>query len=269
MKNSFQSAAEVATKPVEHKSDFIQVGLGSEMSIALLPDANENNPLFFAQQLLKHKGTLNGEFAQIPCLAQYKDEDGSKHSCPICKVSQAYYAGGDKAKGSTFYRKVEHILNVKVVADNGPINPETGKNQIGKVGQIRMTYQVWNALTAGLADDELSDIDFTDLKTAPPFIIRKTEQGDFANYSTSGFSRKPLKMSDKDIKECMATIVDLSTFVPAQPDEAIVESWLAAAVHGAEGTAPYVEPSNRPEFADGKTADEVMADIRARRANKA
>jgi len=267
VQNAFQTAAikDSEPKPMGN-SKFLNIGDATELQLALLPDANEDNPNYFAVEVFKHKAIINGERTSIPCLKQFKDENGMAYDCPACKVSAAYYTVADKANGSKMYRKVEHIVNVKVVADNSPVNPETGVNQLGKIGQMRLTYQTWNALTTGLSDPELSDVDFTDLKTALPFIVRKTEQGGFPNYSTSGFGRKPIKMSDADIAECKESIKDLSDFLPVQPTEEAMDAWTAAAQGQLSGDviANTKAVSDMTAEEKVKNADEVMAKIRSR-----
>jgi hypothetical protein len=75
------------------------------------------------------------------------------------------------------------------------------------------------SIVAGCMDPEMEDMP-TDFLNGTDFIIKKTMQGKFADYSTSVYSRKSTSLTEEEIAALEAfPLADLSTYLPKKPDE--------------------------------------------------
>jgi hypothetical protein len=271
--------------------NFWDIPTGSRVVIRLLPDLNEDNAKGFTIDRMSHKLTINGENKTIPCLKNYGDD------CPICKVSAQYYKqeGKGSVNGKKYWRKMSHICRALIVEDPMPPNPETGVNATGTIKNISFSWQVWMLIMEG--------IDSGDVKLPPffyqggtDFIIKKTEKGDYPDYSIgTRYAGTPSDLTPEQIEFVEAHLVDLSTLLPAKPPLEKVEAMLQAALTGAayqDGEAPEdhipdaddattkavtskpaaAAPAPVSQPASDETdaeADEILANIRKRRAAKA
>lgn len=204
---------------------FWNIPDGSQAIVRYLPDANKDNPLGFLVEKLMHTLYINGEKKSVPCLRMY-DED-----CPICKVSQAYYKDGDRENGKKFWRKKQHIGQVIVVEDPLPADTNTGENHEGKVRFVAIGFQVYNIIKDAFESGELDEVPFA-FDGGTNFIIKKTRQGDYSNYSLSKFARRSTDLTEDEKALALDESIDLSTLLPQNPGLEKVERMLEAALTG-------------------------------------
>lgn len=187
---------------------FWNMAVGQKAVVRFLPDANENNERGFLVEKSSHILTVNGQKRTVPCMTMYDEE------CPVCKVSRDFYNAKDEVNGKKYWRKRQYIAQALIVEDPLPANEQTGETHEGQVRGITLGYQIYNIIKEAFASDELEDIPY-DLENGYDFIIKKTEQGQYATYAVgTKFKNNPRSLTDEEIAVVEDSMVDLSTLLP-------------------------------------------------------
>jgi hypothetical protein len=237
---------------------FWNMEVGESAEVRFLPDLNDENPLGFLVESLSHSLYINGERKTVPCLNMYE-----KNTCPICKVSAAYYKEKDEDNGKKYWRAKQYLANVLVVSDPVPANKETGETFEGKVKQVSLGTKIYEAIKEEFESGSFDEVPF-DYYNGTNFIIKKTQNGKYADYTRSKFARKPSELDASTIEMVQDSLIDLSTLLPAKPDIAKVEAMLQAALNGE--AVEYDEPAAATttktvsKAAPIKTVEEVPED---------
>lgn len=266
---------------------FWNMETGESCQVRFLPDGNSENPLGFLVEKVMHNLEINGERKSVPCLSMYGED------CPVCAVSSAYYKADDKANGSKYWKKKQHLAQALIVDDPMPANEESGETHEDKVRYIALGFQLFNVIKEAFESGELDEVPFA-YEGGCNFIIKKTESGGYASYAVgSKFARKSSDLDD-DVTANF-DLTDLSTLLPANPGRDKIETMLEAALTGAEYSdddegEDDEETKSKPETtkASKKTtekaevvetesddteiddeADDILAQIRNRKKNKA
>lgn len=266
---------------------FWNMEIGESCTVRFLPDGNSDNPMGFLVEKVMHNLDINGERKTVPCLSMYGED------CPVCAVSQAYYKANDDKNGSKYWKKKQHIAQVMVVEDPLPADDTTGETHEGQVRFITLGWQVFEVIKEAFESGELDEVPFA-YEGGCNFIIKKTQGAKFASYSVgTKFARKS---SDLD-EDVIATfeLSDLATLLPKNPGREKVESMLEAALTGAEyqeetttgsddddddvsvepdttkaeKKAAKVEEVVEEDSDIDEEADDILAQIRSRKKNKA
>jgi gp32 DNA binding protein like len=225
--------AQFTTKPFNESNNtyypFWGMTTGSSAKVRFLPDLNEDNPLGFLIKKMYHELYINGEKKKVPCLKQYDPQD----ECPICKAAAAYYKaeGKDSPNGKKYYRKVQYLGHVLILDDPLPANPETGETYKNTIKYIQLQTKIYDSIKDAFESGEFDEIPI-DYKQGTNFIIKKTQSGDWADYSRSKFENKPSSLDDETIELVKASLVDLKTLLPVNPGYDKVEAMFNAALNG-------------------------------------
>lgn len=215
---------------------FWDMQVGQRAVIRFLPDLNENNPRGFLVERVSHNLEVNGQRRTVPCLSMYEED------CPVCKVSQDYYKAKDDVNGKKYWRKRQYIAQAIIVEDPLPANEETGSNYEGQVKAISLGFQIYNIIKEAFGSDELEAIPY-DFSEGYDFIIKKTEQGQYASYAVgTKFANKQRALTDEELAAAEEGMIDLATLLPANPGEERVRAMLNADLNGEE----LEEGSGRP-----------------------
>lgn len=230
---------------------FYNMKIGEQAVVRFLPDKNENNPDGFFVTKMSHKLSINGEDKNIPCRRQYLDENQEPHACPICELSQQYYKKQDKKNGGKYWHKKMYYANVLVVTDPLPADAETKQNATGTVQLISFSKKIYDAIDDAIQSGDIEELP-DDFSAGTDFIIKKTQQGEYADYSRSKFAKHPSELDDDTIALVESSIIDLSTVIPADPGYDKVEAMLEAHLSGStfeegdeaeEGDKPRRKPA--------------------------
>lgn len=257
---------------------------GESVTVRFLPDANPDNPFGFFVEKLMHTLDINGQKKSVPCLKMY-DED-----CPICKISSQYYRNEDKVNGKKYWRKRQYITQALIVDDPLPPDETTGETHEGKIRYLALGYQIYNVIKEAIESGELDEIPFA-FKGGCDFIIKKSRQGEYSTYAVgSRFARKTTDLTDEQIAQAEEGMIDLATLLPAHPGVEKVETMLQSALTGSvvdnssassddvpweESTSSSPAPATAskkeeaPQTVSEEDADDILAQIRARRKQKA
>lgn len=264
---------------------FWNMAVGSIAKVRFLPDLNEENPLGFLIKKMYHELVINGEKKKVACLKQY---DPSAE-CPICKAAAAYYKaeGKDSPNGKKYYRKLQYLAQVLVLEDPLPPNAETGETYANTVRYVQLGPKIYDSIKDAFESGEFDEMPI-EYKGGTNFIIKKTQSGDYADYSRSKFENKPSSLDSNTIELVTASLIDLSTLLAANPGYEKAEAMFHAALSGADYTqgddddddvpttplpttkpkstkapAPAAESDN--DEAIDEEAEAILASLRARR----
>lgn len=227
---------------------FWNMKAGQRAVVRFLPDANESNERGFLVEKVFHNLTINGQRKMVPCLSMYGDD------CPICKLSQEYYKAKDEVNGKKYWKKKQYMAQVLVVEDPLEADATTGENHEGKVRLLSLGFQIYNIITEAFKSDELDVAPF-EYEGGYDFIIKKTEQGQYASYAVgTKFANKQRDLSDEEIGVVEEGLIDLSTLLPKNPGFEKVEAMLQADLNGEdysesdsdENSSFSRKPSNKP-----------------------
>jgi hypothetical protein len=228
---------------------FWDMPVGSRAVIRFLPDLNESNPRGFLVERVSHNLEVNGQRRTTPCLSMYEED------CPVCKVSQDYYKAKDEVNGKKYWRKRQYIAQAIIVEDPLPKNDDTGLTYVGQVKAISLGFQIYNIIKEAFGSDELEAVPY-DLSEGYDFIIKKTEQGQYASYAVgTKFANKQRALDDDELAAVEEGMIDLSTLLPASPGEERTRNLLNADLNGEEfedggkGAKAKKEAQNADDFA--------------------
>jgi hypothetical protein len=116
------------------------------------------------------------------------------------------------------------------------VPPKRGQSE-GVLNPLSISPQIHNIIHAAIIDPELDNMP-TDSAGGLNFKIVKSTKGNYADYSTSAFSRKPTDLSEEQLSAILEHgLYDLSKEVPAKPDaETIQDYWdmFQASLNGEE-----------------------------------
>jgi len=174
---------------------FYKMNFGETAIFRFLPDADTDNPFMFFIENKYHELTINGKKKKFACL---KMHDGTDAHCPFCEKSASYYGKGDKETGLLFWRRIDYILQGVVISSpfDYPINPDENPCRMISLG-MKLYNTIEQMLIRGDMDDDDNPLDIT---RGYDFRISKTKQGEYADYSTSAFARKPSAIPEKFIQ---------------------------------------------------------------------
>lgn len=197
--------------------------------VRFLPDADTNNPMSFLVENRTHTLIINGKRETVPCLEMFGEK------CPICAKAQHYYdeksPDHDKTLGKKYYRKLSYIGQVLVYET--PIELE-GDDLIRL---IEFGPAVFKQIQAAFKSGDLEETPES-LKGGYNFRIRKTQSGEYASYSTSGFAPKQTDVSDDLIEAITPVMYNLADFRTAKISREAMLQMLEADEAGTSYEAP-------------------------------
>lgn len=278
LRASFKQATTPESRPSNYYP-FYNIAFDEKAVVRFLPDANPNNSLGFLVEKLTHDLEIAGEKKTVPCLKMYGKE------CPICKHSAALYKADDKVNGKKFYRSKQHIGQALIVED--PIKYKEGETSaVGTVKLINVGFKLFNKINEAI-DEELDEIPW-DYEVGTDFNIKKTKQGEFANYESSKFAKRPRALTEDELAAIEGNTHDLSTFLPKEPSLEDVQKLLDAAINGgipddndeedddddvkkstpvdsAQKSKPAIDTSSNESSEELEEADQILESIRRKR----
>lgn len=197
---------------------FFDIPVDGSCTARWLPDGDESNPYFYVE-----KQMFSWEYADpdrpgqtvrinMPCRNMYEPR-----TCPVSQLISKQYETSETAKKMWVNKKYIYqgfVRKSDMTEENPPENPirlwELTKKAHGRI---------WNAI-----EDESEE---TGLPSYPisyedglNYIIKKTKQGEHANYDTSQFSTKPTPLTEDEIVAIEKYgLYNLKELLPEQPSE--------------------------------------------------
>lgn len=203
---------------------FFKMDFGETALFRFVQDADEENPLGFIVENKYHELTINGKKKKMACL---KMHDGQDAHCPACEASAKYYNElGDEKMGKTFWRKIDYIGAGLVIQSpfDYPIKPDENPIRLISLGP-----KLFKVIESKIANGDF-DVLPTDFDHGYNFMIMKTHQGEYADYTTSDFVRKstPIPESIRSRLE----LVDLKKFRYARMEADAMQAQIEAFLTG-------------------------------------
>ena len=180
--------------------DFWRMEVGDTITVRFLPDLNEENPMGFI--LKDHYHFIEGK--RVPCTGQ---------GCTYCAKAQEFFklerSDPENSKkhhddAMTYYHKIQYLGQVAII-DAGSVQ----FNKENKVHIISLGPKLFKVIVGAMQSGDLEN-DPSDINVGYNFRIRKTKNGLYADYSTSSFTPKPLKLPNG--QEILKHIKDLSNY---------------------------------------------------------
>lgn len=260
------------------KMDFDQTAI-----VRFLPDLDDSNPAGFLVENLYHKLTVNGREKTVACLKMYNEP------CPCCELSRKYYGEKNETLGLKYWHKKEFVGQVLVIDSPFEHVLEEGANPVRLISiGPKIFKNIQNAFESGDLQENPCD-----LMKGYNFRIKKTKQGQYADYSTSSFAPMPSAVPDALLSRIQ--LFNLADWrykkVEREEMEAMIEADRTGASipegekpTGAKWDAPKASPTLTTETAStvvtgnpvaetaaatgSSNAQELLARIRSRNANK-
>jgi hypothetical protein len=246
---------------------FFKIDIDQRAIFRFLPDNDETNPLAFLVENMTHRLTVNGKQRTVPCLKMY----GKK--CPCCDLSAKYYGEKNEQMGLKYWRKQEFIGQGLV--NESPIEWEdensnkvrssvdiqkAGGNPVRLISIGPKIYKlIQNAFTS--EDSELENAPY-ELFGGHDFRLRKSKQGEYADYSLSSFSTKPSDV-DASLIESL-TLFNLADYrepeISAEEMEALIQADATGSAYSRDGEAPKNSAPAKSSAPAAKSAAEDSAD---------
>jgi hypothetical protein len=143
-------------------------------------------------------------------------------TCPINTAIRPWWKGSDedKARARTYWKKKSYLFQGFVVSSpfeeqNVPENP---------IRRFVINQSIYDVIEKSITDPDMED-NPTDFVGGTDFRIAKTQKGEWANYSSSNWARKPRSLTESE----MAAIEthgthDLKQFLGRKPDSEELEA---------------------------------------------
>jgi len=209
---------------------------GTSASVRFLPDGNANNTFFWVErQLIKLpfngvKGDSNVKqvVVQVPCVEMYND--GA--TCPILAEVRPWYKDESLKEMANKYWKKRSYFFQGFVRTN-PIGDD--KVPANPIRRFVISSQIFTIIKSSLMDPEIQELP-TDYVRGLDFTIRKTTKGNYADYSTSNWSRRETPLTEAEQAAINSHgLFNLTDFLPKRPSEAelkIIKEMFDASVDG-------------------------------------
>ena len=207
---------------------------GALASMRFLPDADSSNSFFWIErQVIKLpfngvKGDINSKqvTVQVPCVEMFGE------NCPVLAEVRPWYKDETLKEMANKYWKKRSYLFQGFVRQNPIGEDETPANPIRR---FVISPQIFTLIKASLMDPEMEELP-TDYVRGLDFNIKKTTKGQYADYSTSNWSRKESALTEVEQASIEAHgLYNLADFLPKKPSEAelrVIKEMFEASVDG-------------------------------------
>ena len=152
-------------------------------------------------------------------------------SCPVhAEIRPWFKDPAMEDLGRTYWKKRSYVFQGLVVSD--PIGGEQPENPVRR---FIIGPQIFKLLKAALMDPDMDNLP-TDYEQGTDFRLTKTTKGQYADYSTSSWSRKERSLNEEE-RQAIEThgLYDLNEFMPKRPTEddmRIITEMFEASVDG-------------------------------------
>ena len=207
---------------------------GALASLRFLPDADTANSFFWIErQIIKLpfngvKGDINSKqvTVQVPCVEMFGE------NCPVLAEVRPWYKDETLKEMANKYWKKRSYIFQGFVRQNPIGDDQTPANPIRR---FVISPQIFTLIKASLMDPEMEELP-TDFMRGLDFNVKKTTKGQYADYSTSNWSRKESALTEVEQASIEAHgLFNLADFLPKKPSEAelrVIKEMFEASVDG-------------------------------------
>jgi hypothetical protein len=191
---------------------------GSTAVLRFLPDADTNNTFFWMERQMIRlpfsgiKGDMNSKpvTIQVPCVEMWNE------TCPILSEVRVWFK--DKSleeMGRKYWKKRSYIFQ-GFVTENPLVDDTSPENPIRR---FVISPSIFNLVKDALMDPDIQEMP-TDYTAGLDFRVTKTTKGQYADYSTSKWSRKETALDATQMAAVDSFgLHNLADFLPKQPSE--------------------------------------------------
>ncbi len=200
---------------------FWNIPENSTSVLRFLPDGDASNTYFWRERQMIRlefagvKGDSNSRrvTVNVPCNEMW----GPVGSCPVLSEVRAWFK--DPAledMGRKYWKKRSYVFQ-GFVAENSLQEDTTPDNPIRR---FIINPSIFNIIKGALMDSDFTELP-TDIEQGTDFRLTKTTKGQYADYSTSSWSRRERSL-DSNERAAIDThgLFNLNDFLPKQPTEA-------------------------------------------------
>ena len=194
---------------------------GTSATLRFLPDADTTNDFFWVERQmirLTFPGVKGGDMkpvtVQVPCAEMYGD------TCPVLTEVRPWFKDPSlEDMGRKYWKKRSYIFQ-GFVSDN-PLNETAPENPVRR---FVISPQIFNIIKAALMDPDMENLP-VDYVNGTDFRVTKTTKGQYADYSTSKYSRKERALDAVELAAIDANgLHTLKEFLPKRPDQAHLQA---------------------------------------------
>ena len=243
---------------------FWNISEGTTSTLRFLPDSDEENTFFWKERQMIRlafqgvKGQDEGRnvTVQVPCVEMWGD------ACPVHAEIRPWFKDPNlENEARKYWKKRSYIFQGFVVdgtlqEDSIPENP---------IRRFIINPSIFKIISAALMDPDFPEIP-TDYERGTDFKLTKTQKGQYADYSTSNWSRKEraLDQVERDAIETNG-LFTLNDFMPKRPsnDEVSVifemfEASVAGELYDPDRWGAYYTPPGMSRTEGGKQQAETL-----------
>lgn len=282
---------------------FWNIPEGTSALVRFLPSENPDNPYFWRERQIinipfktvEGHPELTDVTVSVPCMKMYN----KKNVCPITSDTRSLWGTAQEDIARIYWPK-KSFLYQGFVIESELSESETPENPIRR---FIINKSIHTLIEAALLDPDM-DANPSDEQHGYDFRIVKQKKGQYADYSTSGFSRRPRALGQDELDAISQYgYFNLEEFLPREPDSTMLDTIVAmyeesrkpnsefklewanfytpkgvqlnlnaqSSPAPAQQNAPVQQaaPQEQEVRSDGTTAasDDIMAQIRARMQN--
>ena len=189
----------------------------SRAVLRFLPDGDAQNDFFWKERLMiklpfqgvKGQDEQKEVTVQVPCVEMW----GS--TCPVLKEIRPWFKNSEmEDMARSYWKKRSYLFQGFVVSssleeDDEPESP---------IRRFVISPQIFKIIKSALMDPEFGDYLPTDYENGVDFIIKKEQNGQYSDYTTSDWSRRSRALTEIErtaIDEW--GLYDLNDFMPPKP----------------------------------------------------
>lgn len=196
---------------------FWNIPNNSQVLLRFLPDGDDNNTFFWRERLMIHlpfpgiKGHDEEKPTEVkvPCMEMYDK------TCPILSEIRNWFNDSDlEPLARKYWKKYSYVYQGFVVEDklgeeNPPENP---------IRRFIINRSIHTIIKDSILDTDMEELPI-DFDRGRDFKIKKTKNGDYASYTSSGWSQKNRSLSETERQAVKDHgLFNLSEFLPNQPN---------------------------------------------------
>ena len=200
---------------------FWNIPENSTSVIRFLPDGDTSNTYFWRERQMIRlefagvKGDPNSRrvTVNVPCNEMW----GPVGSCPVlAEVRNWFKDPALEDMGRKYWKKRSYVFQ-GFVAENSLQEDTTPENPIRR---FIINPSIFNIIKGALMDSDFTELP-TDIEQGTDFRLTKTTKGQYADYSTSSWSRRERSLDSNERAAIDAHgLFNLNDFLPKQPTEA-------------------------------------------------
>lgn len=209
--------------------------------IRFLPDSDQSNPFFWVERQvvnLTFDGIIGDESTtgktitvQVPCMKMYD------HTlrCPIREEINKYWKTDKEDLARKYWPKRSYLMQGFVREQPEMISGKEDTPPENPIRRFTINKMLFKNIHSSLLDPEMESMP-TDFDNGTDFRVIKTQQGEYANYSTSTFARRESALTDSE-REAIEKygLYDLKEFLPNKPTAEgvdVIEEMFFASLEG-------------------------------------